>query len=98
MKTILLVVSLTATAAFAETRSPLDVRWLDAKTVLVSDHTAGVAYFVDPAAGKMTREVKLNGKPFGVAGTFIAESVIHYDRRGARQSMPSGFSRNSQRR
>jgi hypothetical protein len=68
MKTILLIVGLAATTAFAQTRSPLDVRWLGAQTVLVSDHTAGVAYFVDAAAGKVAREVKLTGKPFRKRG------------------------------
>lgn len=59
--------------AHAQTRSPRDVHWLDAKTVLVSDHTAGVAYFVDATAGKVAREVKLNGQPAGIAGLFVAE-------------------------
>jgi hypothetical protein len=87
MKTILLIVGLAATTAFAQTRSPLDVRWLGAQTVLVSDHTAGVAYFVDAAAGKVAREVKLTGKPFGVAGNFVAEmeagTVAELDAAGA---------------
>ena len=71
----LILCSLAAATAVAQTptRSPVGVSWLDAKTVLVSDHTAGAAYLVDAAAGKVAREVKLNGKPFGVAGNFVAE-------------------------
>jgi DNA-binding beta-propeller fold protein YncE/cytochrome c5 len=68
-----LTLGLLASGAPAQTRSPRDVHWLDAKTVLVSDHTAGAAYFVDAAAGKVAREVKLNGQPAGIAGLFVAE-------------------------
>lgn len=68
-----LALLLTATPLCAQTRSPRDIHWLDAKMVLVSDHTAGVAYFVDAAAGKVAREIKLNGQPAGIAGWFVAE-------------------------
>jgi DNA-binding beta-propeller fold protein YncE len=67
---VLLTVIWVVGAAAAETpmcRSPLDVAWLDAKTVAVSDASAGKAYLVDTAAGKVTQPVALTGEPGGVA-------------------------------
>ena len=68
--TVFFTLALAVGTAAAETpacRSPLDAAWLDAKTVAVSDATAGVAYIVDAAAGKVTHTVALTGEPGSVA-------------------------------
>jgi DNA-binding beta-propeller fold protein YncE len=49
-------------------RSPFDIRYSpDGKVLAVSDHTAGALVLIDPAAGKVTSQVALNGEPAGVA-------------------------------
>lgn len=49
-------------------RSPLDVAFSpDGKLLAVSDHTAGAVVLIDPASGKVVRQVALKGKPAGVA-------------------------------
>ena len=60
----------TAAGAAAKTvyHSPLDLKYSpDGKYIAVSDRTGGVAAIIDAAAGKVAREVALNGQPTGVA-------------------------------
>ena len=58
----------TAKTGVATYRSPYDVAYSpDGKLLAVSDYTAGTVVIVDAKAGKVARDVPLNGKPTGVA-------------------------------
>ena len=74
-------------------RSPLEVAFSpDSRLLAVSDHTAGSAVLVDATTAEVVREVKLKGKPAGIAwsadGRFVyvaecgAGTVAEIDRAG----------------
>jgi len=58
----------TAKTGDAKYRSPYDVAYSpDGKLLAVSDYTAGTVAIVDAKAGKVTKDIALNGSPTGVA-------------------------------
>ena len=61
-------------------RSPYDLAYSpDGKLLAVSDRTARTAVLIDPAQKKVAREVKLNGRPMGVAWCGDKLYVAEYD-------------------
>lgn len=66
-------------------RSPYDLAWSpDGKLLAVSDRTAGVLLFVDPAGQRIKQEVPVGGKPGGVAWATDSSKVYIADyQRGA---------------
>ena len=61
-------------------RSPYDLAYSpDGKLLAVSDRTAGTAVLIDPTQRKVAREVKLNGRPMGVAWRGDKLYVAEYD-------------------
>ena len=61
-------------------RSPYDLAYSpDGNLLAVSDRTAGTAVLIDPTQRKVAREVKLNGRPMGVAWRGDKLYVAEYD-------------------
>jgi DNA-binding beta-propeller fold protein YncE len=68
--------AITADVLPTEVRSPLQLTWLDNKTVAVCDATFEHVYILDAASGKILHTTKLKGQPRGI--TAVAESGLFY--------------------